>query len=391
MAQLTLAAVGGNQMLADEFLAAAYTVLDRQIINGKALIQRQVTHSSADLFLTMPTRIKEMPDSIPKDKILGFEVVPGTDFFVKVAKIPAGSKVHVFHNNSRGGGTFVTNCTNFGINHLEFEIIPYEERSEQEIAKLFQNASYIIGAETLVEGKGPLSKYRQYLRQGVKIISARRTPTLRSVAQLMTWITNFNHKKTIKEVSGLTGSLNNYLKEITNARQNVTATLAKSAETLENMENSLDAQGNYFKQVLNISEELSIAAKNIENISGTIKNISSQTNLLALNATIEAARVGEAGRGFAVVAKEVGKLAEESQRSIGTINHSVVEVRKSAIQISEALTNLAVQNKKNRQDFEKVHSDSDNNVRSLSQITSAIEHITEIGDQLFKAVHISIK
>lgn len=391
MTKLIIASVGGNQMLADEFLAAAYTVLDRQTVTGKALVLSQVKNSDADLFFVMPSRIKEMPASIPKNKVISFEVIPTTGFFVEVAKIPTGSKVHIFHSGTSAGKLFEKNCTNFGIDHLELIIIPYEEISEQEAATFLRSASYIIGPEVLVGKNGGLQKYRQYLRQGVKIIGAERIPTLKSVAEIMAWITNFNNEKTIAEVSQLTANLNDKLKEIVDARQTVAATLEKSAATLKIMENSLDEEAKYFTQVLNLSEDLSKAANNIENISKAIKSISSQTNLLALNATIEAARVGEAGRGFAVVAKEVGKLADESQRSIGTINNSVVEVQKSAVQISEALINLAAQNNKNRQDFEKVYSDSNNNVRSLSQITSAIEHIAETGDKLFKAVNISVK
>ncbi|WP_242966950.1 methyl-accepting chemotaxis protein [Desulfosporosinus sp. FKA] len=65
----------------------------------------------------------------------------------------------------------------------------------------------------------------------------------------------------------------------------------------------------------------------ITNMTDIISNIASQTNLLALNAAIEAARAGESGKGFAVVAEEVRKLAEQSAKTVSSIQTVTKEVQ----------------------------------------------------------------
>ncbi|PYE48470.1 methyl-accepting chemotaxis protein [Paenibacillus barcinonensis] len=84
-------------------------------------------------------------------------------------------------------------------------------------------------------------------------------------------------------------------------------------------------------------EQLNRKNEDISKLVLVIHDIARQTNLLALNASIEAARAGESGRGFAVVASEVRKLSEAVQASVEEITTITQDIQQDSQRVVDEL------------------------------------------------------
>lgn len=131
--------------------------------------------------------------------------------------------------------------------------------------------------------------------------------------------------------------------------------------------------------------ESSKAVDKINELTGTIKAISSQTSLLALNASIEAARAGEAGKGFAVVADEIGNLANQTDQSVEDINGIVGDVTEAVQQMADCLEEMGrfledtvLSDYDNFQQVSvQYQKDANSFKESMMDIKSAVDNLTE--------------
>ncbi|MGG2017670.1 DUF4077 domain-containing protein [Bacillus sp. S10(2024)] len=148
-----------------------------------------------------------------------------------------------------------------------------------------------------------------------------------------------------------------------------------SVGTLQNFEQHMRSLSGILTQSGLIFGELTEQSKRITEIADVITGISDQTSLLALNANIEAARAGEHGKGFAIVANEVLKLAEESNRSAGSIQGILKDFSNQASKVEEQVG----KGKKVQEECNKMLSDVLANVSSLGTFIDSINRLmTEI-------------
>jgi methyl-accepting chemotaxis protein len=131
-------------------------------------------------------------------------------------------------------------------------------------------------------------------------------------------------------------------------------------------------------------ELLTENSKSISEITSVIKNIADQTRLLALNASIESARAGESGRGFSVVAAEIGKLSEQTSRSIAVIDSIIQKLEESIETTREYML-------EGSKAINKTSETSDETSRAFSiiehSITNVINEIQDIIQDISKINH----
>lgn len=108
-------------------------------------------------------------------------------------------------------------------------------------------------------------------------------------------------------------------------------------ETTQQATRRTEEMYNEVKQKTSEAIEESKAVDKINELTDSIRAISSQTSLLALNASIEAARAGEAGKGFAVVATEIGNLANQTSQTVEDIDAIIKEVKAAVDSMTDSL------------------------------------------------------
>jgi methyl-accepting chemotaxis protein len=129
----------------------------------------------------------------------------------------------------------------------------------------------------------------------------------------------------VKQSAGVASEKAKNVAEISHEAVRVSAAGKQATdETVSRMTLIKKQMGAVGKTVVKLSEQ----SNAIEDIIGTVQDLSDQSNLLAVNASVEAARAGDHGKGFSVVAHEIKSLADQSKEATQQIRHILQEVRK---------------------------------------------------------------
>jgi hypothetical protein len=197
---------GSNRMNAEEVVDAMQLILGNVVRNAKIFTTTEIIDDKiADLFVCATTQAAELAKRVPANKMIVLDLQPTSQFFVEVARIPAGQDVYIFNSNSRYGERLVDSCRRVGIREVNFKLLGYEEITEEQTIAALRQAKWHCSAGRRESTLS--SRYAEFLQPDVHITGIYRVASMQSACMLIQWVASYFHQAVTRQVSLITNKL----------------------------------------------------------------------------------------------------------------------------------------------------------------------------------------
>ena len=215
---IKLAIIGANQANVEEISKVVVATVGGGAEIQTATILDYQDLSEADLYICLVNRRQEAESFFGTSKVVALELVPPTEYFLELSRIPAGNSVVIFNNSSSGTKVLLKHLRRYNLTHLQYEMVSYDEMSEEEIRAKIAQAKYITGGIAyLGPGNTLHAKYGESIREdAVILVSPARLATADSLSRLSHVYSSLYHQRMTEELRRLAST--DYLTGVPNRR-----------------------------------------------------------------------------------------------------------------------------------------------------------------------------
>lgn len=205
VAMIKILVIGANEanVLEIEQVVKAGIGGNAQIMS--AMITNYREAPPADLYVCLINRKTEIETVFSANKVVALTLVPPTEFFLELARIPATEPVVIF-NNSVSGTKVLTDCLKkYRLSNVRYEVVPYDEMDPRQVVEMLSQAKYIIGGTPYV-GQGSIlyERFKNDIPMEAKVlVSPPRLATAESLSRLSYVYSTLYHQSVMKKLKRL--------------------------------------------------------------------------------------------------------------------------------------------------------------------------------------------